>query len=164
MYLQNYLPWYGPDVLSFVRGHLREEWLESASSKIHLDIYERSIDRPVVILSHGMAGYGRLLANFAWVFYNRGFSVVLPDLKGYGHNPGPRGHWKWHELVQNVLDACQWAGSKINPSVFLAGASMGGALVYHAACHGAPVKAIACCCLLSADGFWTDLSLPESIR
>jgi alpha-beta hydrolase superfamily lysophospholipase len=141
--------------MDFVRDHLREEWLDSAGGRIHLDIYERWSERPVAVLSHGMAGYGRLLANVAWVLHRRGFNVVLPDLKGYGHNPGRRGGWRWGELVQNLLDACRWAEANVNPAVCLGGASMGGPLAYHAACRGEPVKALACYCLY--DHTWPDL-------
>ncbi len=152
--LEAYLQWHGQEVLDFVREHLQEEWLASVGGRIHLDVYERGSDRPVVVFSHGMAGYGRLLANLAFVLYGRGFNVVVPDLKGYGHNEGPRGDWGWHELVENLLDACRWAQAKVNREVFLGGASMGGPLAYHAACHGASVKALACYCLY--DATWPD--------
>lgn len=156
-YLQNFLPWYGQEVLDFVQEHLWETWADSAGGRIHLDVYRGDPGRPTVVLSHGMAGYGRLLANFAWVLHRRGFNVVLPDLKGYGHNPGQRGHWRWHELVQNLLDSCRWATANLGPRVHLAGASMGGPLAYHAVCHGAAVRSLICYCLF-------DLSWPDFIR
>lgn len=146
-YWYNYGKFIGEDVIKFVETKLEEEWIASAGAEIHLDMFIKDKKAPTIVFSHGMAGYGRLLAPYAYHLYNNGFNVILPDLIGYGHNKGKRGHWRWEQLVQNLIDTCTYAKENFNDNVFLAGASMGGALAYHAVCHGAPVKAVTSYCL-----------------
>lgn len=146
-YFMNYEKIFGRTVMEFAQKKLTEEWINSAGGKIHLDILVNDVASPTIVFSHGICGYGRLLVPFANKLYKNGFNVILPDLIGYGHNKGKRGHWKWNELVYNLIDSCNYAKKKFNSNVFLAGGSMGGSLAYHAVCHGAPVRALASYCL-----------------
>lgn len=146
-YFNNYRKFFGEDVMDFIHNQLSEKEIVSSGNKIHLDIFERAKDAPTIVFSHGMAGYGRLLAPYAYRLYNQGYNVVLPDLTGYGHNKGLRGHWIWKDLVNNIIDTCVFAKESYNEKVYLAGGSMGGCIAYHAVCHNAPVKALASYCL-----------------
>ncbi len=145
--IERYRDILGRDVLDFVAKHLRENWIESGGERIHLDVFARDAGGPTIVFSHGLAGYGRLLAPYAYRLYQLGYNVILPDLAGYGHNRGLRGHWTWDALVENLTDACCYARQSFEGDVFLAGASMGGPLAYRALCKGAPARAIACYCL-----------------
>lgn len=146
-YLMNYEKFFGKNVIEFAQNEIQEDWIESADGEIHLDIFTKDIEAPTIVFSHGMAGYGRLLIPYAYRLFSYGFNVILPDLKGYGHNKGQRGHWKWNNLVDNVVDTSKYAKNNFNGEIYLAGGSMGGVIAYHSVCKGAPVKAVACYCL-----------------
>lgn len=146
-YINNYEKFFGKNVMDFINNNLSEDEIVSCNKKIHLDIFENSKDAPTIIFSHGMAGYGRLLSPYAYRLFNYGYNVILPDLTGYGHNKGLRGHWIWSELVSNLIDTCLYARERFNDNLYLAGGSMGGCIAYHAVCHNAPVKALASYCL-----------------
>ena len=146
-YIMKYEKFFGKNVMEFAQKKLREEWIDSAGGKIHLDVFDNEIAAPTIVFSHGMAGYGRLLIPYAHRLFSHGFNVILPDLKGYGHNKGQRGHWKWNDLVNNLVDTSHYAADRYKGDIFLAGGSMGGVVAYHAVCKGAPVKAVSCYCL-----------------
>jgi alpha-beta hydrolase superfamily lysophospholipase len=146
-YIFNYESFFGKKVMDFIQNKIVCDQIFSAGEQIHLDIFERDKNAPTIVFSHGMAGYGRLLSPYAYRLYNSGYNVILPDLAGYGHNEGLRGHWTWKELIANLVDACNYAKEQYNDNVYLAGGSMGGCLAYHAVCHNAPVKALASYCL-----------------
>ncbi|WP_242987711.1 alpha/beta fold hydrolase [Anaerobacterium chartisolvens] len=146
-YFMNYEKYFGKKVMEFSQREMTEDWLDSAHGEIHLDVFTKDVEAPTIVFSHGMAGYGRLLCPYAYRLFSNGFNVILPDLIGYGHNKGQRGHWKWSDLVKNLIDTSNYAANKFNGDIFLAGGSMGGVIAYHAVCHGAPVKAVACYCL-----------------
>jgi alpha-beta hydrolase superfamily lysophospholipase len=146
-YFMNYENHFGKDVIAFAQKEIQEDWIDSAGSKIHLDLCIKDKAAPTIVFSHGMAGYGRLLAPYACRLFAMGFNILLPDLKGYGHNKGQRGHWKWSDLVENLIDTSLYAKKRFQGDLFLAGGSMGGVIAYHAVCQGAPVKAAACYCL-----------------
>jgi pimeloyl-ACP methyl ester carboxylesterase len=127
--------------------------LRSAGVSIHLDVYPQSNPgAPVVVFNHGGAGYCRLFVPLALSFYERGYTVVLPDQRGQGFSGGTRGDYTIAECAQNILDATRWARGRFAGPIFLAGGSVGGALSYYAAAAGAPVAAIACLNLFDFGG------------
>ena len=79
-YFMNYEKFFGSSVMEFVQRNAMEEWIASAGGKIHLDIFVKDTAAPTIVFSHGMAGYGRLLAPYALRLYNHGYNVILPDL------------------------------------------------------------------------------------
>lgn len=155
--LCNYEEFFNKEVLQFATKNLEEVWIKSAGDRIHLDVYTYSNTSPTIVFSHGIAGFGRLLTPYAYKLFNGGFNVILPDLKGYGHNKEKKGHWAFSDLVSNIIDSYNYAKSKFNDEVYIAGASMGGVLAYNAACKIKDLKAVACYCLF-------DFSDDEFIR
>ncbi|MDZ4165265.1 MAG: alpha/beta fold hydrolase [Smithellaceae bacterium] len=125
---------------------IREEIeIQSTGVNIHLDVYQNpDSDAPVVIFNHGAAGYCRLFVPLALSFYERGYTVVLPDQRGQGLSGGRRGDYSISECVQNIVDVAHWAKNRFCTPLFMAGGSVGGALTYYAAAAGAPANAIAC--------------------
>lgn len=149
-YWLKYRPWFGSDVVEHVETQVEEAAIESAGLRFHLDIYRPEPHQPscgTVVLSHGMAGYGRLLAPFAVRLRRQGFHVLCPDLRGYGFNADLRGDWTWDLLIQNLLDALDYARGRFDGPLFLAGASMGGPLAFHTACRRSDLAGLATYCL-----------------
>lgn len=135
------------DAETLARGDtLRQvDAIRSTGATLHIDVYERpERDAPVVIFNHGGAGYCRLFVPLALMFYDRGYTMVLPDQRGQGFSGGARGDYTFGECVQNIVDVARWAKARWNTPLFLAGGSVGGALSYYAAAAGAPAQAIAC--------------------
>ena len=119
--------------------------IRSAGATIHIDAYPRpERDAPVVVFNHGSAGYCRLFVRMALTYYDRGYTVVLPDQIGQGLSGGRRGDYSIAEATQNIVDAARWAKTHFGGTTFLAGGSVGGGLTYYAAAAGAPARAIAC--------------------
>ncbi|MBA4377003.1 MAG: hypothetical protein C0401_12645, partial [Anaerolinea sp.] len=146
---RNYSPWFGQSVVDEIERTVTETWIDSAGGRIHLDIYARPSSAAIgtVVFSHGIAGYGRMVGPFALRLWKRGFNVICPDLAGYGFNEGKRGDWIWPQFVSNLLDSLTHAHERFDGPQFLAGASLGGPLAYHAACHAPHLSALACYCL-----------------
>ena len=66
--------------------------IQSAGASIHIDVYPHpDRDAPVVLFNHGAAGYCRVLVDVALAYFDRGYTVVLPDQIGQGLSGGPRG-------------------------------------------------------------------------
>ena len=125
---------------------IREEHtIFSTAVDIHIDVYEQpNPDAPIVIFNHGAAGYCRLFVQLALLFYDLGYTVILPDQRGQGLSGGRRGDYTISECVQNIVDVAHWAGARFRGPLFMAGGSVGGALTYYAAAAGASANAIAC--------------------
>ncbi|TLQ05719.1 alpha/beta hydrolase [Pediococcus stilesii] len=90
-------------------------------------------DRPSkksVIIAHGYKGNGETMANFAKMFHDWGYHVLVPDDRGHGASSGKYINFGWIDR----LDYVQWSqlmvrklGKDINIALF--GVSMGGATV-----------------------------------
>lgn len=137
---------YYDDNVTYRCDQIRQEFqIPSTGVDIQVDVYPNSKpDAPVVIFNHGAAGYCRLFVPLALSFYERGYTVVLPDQRGQGLSGGRRGDYTIAECVQNIVDVAQWAKDRFHGPLFMAGGSVGGALTYYAAAAGAPVNSIAC--------------------
>lgn len=125
---------------------IREEFeIHSTGVNIHIDLYPNpNPNAPVVIFNHGAAGYCRLFVRIALSFYERGYTVILPDQRGQGLSGGRRGDYTMPECVQNIVDVADWAKNRYHTPLFMIGGSVGGALTYYAAAAGVPANAIAC--------------------
>ena len=83
-----------------------------------------------VIISHGYKGNGETMANFAQMFHNLGFNVLLPDDRAHGESAGKYISFGWLDR----LDYQEWLNRLINRlgeqvKIVLFGVSMGGATV-----------------------------------
>lgn len=83
-----------------------------------------------VIISHGYKGDGETMANYAYMFHQMGYNVLLPDDRGHGQNAGKYISFGW----QDRRDYLGWIDKvlRINgqhTKIILFGVSMGGATV-----------------------------------
>lgn len=83
-----------------------------------------------VIISHGYKGNGETMANFAQMFHELGFNVLLPDDRAHGESAGKYISFGWLDR----LDYQEWLKRLINRlgdqvKIVLFGVSMGGATV-----------------------------------
>ncbi|TVP92712.1 alpha/beta hydrolase [Alkalibacterium sp.] len=84
----------------------------------------------VAILAHGYSGSNRDMAPWAKLFYDLGFSLLLPDARGHGESEGDYIGFGWHERKDYV----QWMEKLIEENgedteIVLFGLSMGAATV-----------------------------------
>lgn len=101
-----------------------------------------------VVICHGYMGSGGAMSSFAQQFYERGYSLLLPDARGHGRSGGSYIGMGWHDR----LDLLDWVG-ELNEnfapeSILLYGVSMGGATVLMASGEALPdnVRAIVADC------------------
>jgi alpha-beta hydrolase superfamily lysophospholipase len=97
-----------------------------------------------VVLVHGGGGNGRLLMRFARPIVEAGWTVVAPDLPGFGLTPPLDGAGvrvtDWVAVVRELTRSLR--AESAGP-VFLVGMSVGSLVAYDAAATGAPVDGIA---------------------
>lgn len=99
----------------------------------------------VAIIAHGYSGSNRDMAPWAKLFYDLGFSLLLPDARGHGESEGDYIGFGWHERKDYV----QWMDKLIEENgedteIVLFGLSMGAATVMNVSGEQLPpqVKAI----------------------
>lgn len=82
-----------------------------------------------VILAHGFRSQRDDMGDFVQFYFEQGFDVLIPDLRGHGESEGDYIGFGWHER----LDLKQWTewlmDEKNSDSIFLHGVSMGAASV-----------------------------------
>jgi len=86
--------------------------------------------RAIVLLVHGLGEHCGRYEELARVFTATSIAVVAYDQRGHGESPGPRGHAKWPQLLDD-LDAAVAHVRAAWPDrpLFLYGHSLGGVLV-----------------------------------
>jgi len=90
----------------------------------------KNTSRRTVIISHGYKGDGETMANYAYMFHNMGYNVLLPDDRGHGQSAGKYISFGW----QDRRDYLGWVDEVIDQTgtqaeIVLFGVSMGGATV-----------------------------------
>ncbi|MCG0753948.1 putative cell surface hydrolase, membrane-bound (putative) [Lactiplantibacillus plantarum] len=83
-----------------------------------------------VIVSHGYKGDGETMANYAYMFHQMGYNVLLPDDRGHGQSAGKYISFGW----QDRRDYLGWIDKVVringrHTDIILFGVSMGGATV-----------------------------------
>lgn len=97
-----------------------------------------------IIAVHGYTSEGRLMASYARTFFEMGYNVILPDLRGHGQSEGDYIGMGWDERL-DMIDLIDYIVSN-NPDsqIALFGVSMGAATVMNVSGEALPsnVKAI----------------------
>lgn len=86
--------------------------------------------KDTVIVAHGYKGNGETMANYAKMFHDLGFNVLLPDSRAHGNSAGKYITFGWLDR----LDYLDWIAKIISyggqdSRIVLFGVSMGGATV-----------------------------------
>lgn len=123
----------------------QEEYIESYDG---LKLHGYALRQPVpgskwVICAHGYIGYADQMASFAKRFYERGYSVLMPNLRGHGKSEGSYIGMGWPDR----LDIVAWIGrileSEPEAGIALFGVSMGGAAMMMTAGEDLPENVFA---------------------
>ena len=146
-----------------------QKWLEEKSN--YSDKYIESYDKLQLhsyvvsqnsnkwaIVVHGYGGSGKLMSDKSKYFYDMGYNVLIPDLRGHGKSEGDYIGMGWKDR----LDIISWINFiiKENPSakIVLHGTSMGAATVLMTSGENLPsnVKAIVADCAYTSA--WDEFS------
>jgi len=109
----------------------QEEYLQSSDGlKLHAYALRQSEPGSRWVISvHGYMGYADQMVSFARQFYEQGYSVLMPNLRGHGKSEGGYIGMGWHDR----LDIKAWIGrileTEPEAGIALFGVSMGGAAV-----------------------------------
>lgn len=122
-----------------------------AIDNLKLHGYEISNEKPTnkwVIVVHGYGGKGSDMANFAKHYYDMGYNLLVPDLRGLGESEGDYIGMGWDDR----LDIVKWIDlinkNNEDSEIILHGVSMGAATVSMTSGENLPsnVKAIIADC------------------
>jgi alpha-beta hydrolase superfamily lysophospholipase len=139
---RRYLP-FMPDQLRLPSGVEPEEsWWGWRERLIHLDRIEAAQARGTVILVHGVGGYGRIVTGFGAPAITAGYSIVAPDLPGYGLSRAAWRRLTFDTWVDCIRDLATLEQRRTGRPVVLFGLSLGGVVAYHAATSGAPIAGV----------------------
>ncbi len=125
-------------------AHATDVYMESGDG-LTLHGYRAGADgHRYAILAHGYSANARSMAWFGRRFYERGYTVLLPDLRGHGQSEGAYIGMGWPDR----LDMLRWIDGIVREDpeaeIVLHGISMGGATVMMTAGEPLPqqVKAV----------------------
>ena len=84
--------------------------------------------RALVIVLHGMGSHAGNMKNIGEFLADRGFAVFAPDLRGFGHYSGTKGHvMSFEEYVEDIQNlVMQVKDTYLNRITYLFGSSLGG--------------------------------------
>lgn len=97
-----------------------------------------------VITVHGYTSEGKLMSNYGKKFYDMGYNVLIPDLRGHGMSEGDYIGMGWDERL-DIIDLINYIiGVDKDSEIVLFGVSMGAATVMNVSGEDLPsnVKAI----------------------
>ncbi len=144
-YMRN---WFGEDLITKWEKYVEIKQINSINGKINIEIYKNTdAEKPVIVFSHGIAGYARILLPFLIPLFEKGYNIIAPDLEGYGYNERLKGDFTWNIHLQNLNDTVAYARKIFKGKVFLGGASMGGPLAYSTDARYDCADGLICWCL-----------------
>ncbi|MHA1934685.1 MAG: alpha/beta hydrolase [Candidatus Thorarchaeota archaeon] len=97
--------------------------------RMHMSIWKPDDDKPraLLIAIHGLGSHGYTLRNIGEYLADRGIAVFAPDMRGFGHYTGLKGHVmnanEYIEDIQNLV--MQVKDYYLNKITFLFGHSLG---------------------------------------
>ncbi len=98
--------------------------------KMHLSMWVPDDERPraLLIAIHGLGSHGYALKNIGEYFSERGIAVFAPDMRGFGHYSGLKGHvMSFDEYIEDMYNIVMQVKDRfLNKITFLLGHSLGG--------------------------------------
>ncbi|NMP59227.1 alpha/beta hydrolase [Enterococcus mundtii] len=131
----------------FANPDNRNEWQQISTDGLKLSaIYLPATDsHKTAIVAHGYMGNAETMANYAKMFHDLGYNVLVPDARGHGKSEGDYIGFGWHERKDYV----KWIDQVLETNgqseeIVLYGISMGAATVMMTSGESLPtnVKAI----------------------
>ncbi len=101
-------------------------------TSMFMALYRPDDDKPraLLVVLHGLGSHAGDFRNIGEYFADRGLAVFIPDLRGFGHYSGLKGHVmrfdEYTEDIQNLV--MQVKDRYLNRITFLFGSSLGGIL------------------------------------
>lgn len=112
--------------------------------KLHNYLLRNDSTEKWIIAVHGYTSEGKLMAPYARKFFDMGYNVILPDLRGHGQSEGDYIGMGWDERF-DIIDLIQYIiEDNKNSKIVLFGVSMGASTVMNVSGEELPsnVKAI----------------------
>ncbi|MDA9462874.1 Hydrolase of the alpha, beta superfamily [Enterococcus mundtii 3F] len=116
----------------FANPDNRKEWQQTSADGLKLSaIYLPATDsHKTAIVAHGYMGDAETMANYAKMFHDLGYNVLVPDARGHGKSEGDYIGFGWHERKDYV----KWIDQVLETNgqseeIVLYGISMGAATV-----------------------------------
>lgn len=98
--------------------------------RMYMAIWKPDDDRPraLLIAVHGLGSHGNDLATIGEFMSEKGIAVFAPDMRGFGHYDGIRGHvMRYDEYIEDLQNIVMQVKDRyLNKLTFLFGASLGG--------------------------------------
>lgn len=142
-------------LLNEVKGIHEENYLETASGRLHLDILpheSQENNRPTLVFIPGTSVYAQFYLGFMHAMYKEGFNVVAFDPRGHGRSSGPRGDYTINAIVDDALAVCAYAKKRFGDNVAISGSSQGGMAAFYTAARDGSLKAAVCHNLADLNG------------
>lgn len=110
----------------------RSDWQLTATDGLNLSAYYLPAEKDqhkTAIIAHGYMGQASDMPQYAKIYHDLGYNVLMPDARGHGKSEGDYIGFGWHERK----DYLQWIDRVIKKDpqseIVLHGVSMGGATV-----------------------------------
>lgn len=136
-----------------------DAWYVTSSDKLKLKLYAADYKQPTktnkwAIVVHGYGGQSTDMASWTRHFYNKGYNVVTPDLRGHGKSQGDYIGMGWDDRKDMLLWIAKIIQKDPQAEIVLLGVSMGGATVMNTSGEKLPsnVKAIVEDCGFTSTG------------
>ncbi len=98
--------------------------------KMHMSVWHPDDEKPraLLIAIHGLGSHGYTLKSIGEYFSERGYAVFAPDMRGFGHYSGLKGHvMSFDEYIEDMYNiVMQVKDQYLNKLTFLFGHSLGG--------------------------------------
>ncbi|AIS04119.1 alpha/beta hydrolase [Lactococcus lactis] len=144
---------------AFLADVKSDAWYVTSSDKLKLKLYAADYNQLTktnkwAIVVHGYGGQSTDMASWTRHFYNKGYNVVTPDLRGHGKSQGDYIGMGWDDRKDMLLWIAKIIQKDPQAEIVLLGVSMGGATVTNTSGEKLPsnVKAIVEDCGFTSTG------------